>query len=233
LCGAAILVHPEEVRLARVTVLVWALALGSGCIGSCFENSTSPFPPGLEPLAENVAVRRPARPGDPFPEGVSIVTGTNEMYSWGHMRGFIHAPAADCWAAVHDPIVIADRRQTDEQVVTLGTEPEYEWSFEIHYVVHDLIDVDWDERFRFATIEGTPEAPKLGFVRSQKVRGLNVIHLIEGQIVVTPVDGQTCELAVIRHLDAYMAGEGDIRPYLEDMYASVRAQAKGEPLPTY
>lgn len=219
--------------MRRLLIVVACLGLGSGCLGSCFDSGATDFPDGLEPLEDNTAPAMPPAGGDPYPEGLSLVLGTNDMYSWGHGRGWIKAPAAVVWEVVKDPMVIADRRKTDEQTYMLDTEPEYEWSYQIHYVVHDLIDVDWDEAFRFGTIEGTPEAPKLALARSQKVYGLNIIHLIEGSIIVRHVDDQTCEVEIIRHLDAYMAGEGDIQSYIEDMYASIRAVAHGEPLPTY
>lgn len=217
----------------RLLVSLVCLATGSGCIGSCFGSSASEFPPGLDPLEPNTAPRLPAQPGDPYPEGVSVVTGTNDMYSWGHARGYIHAPSSEVYTALHDAEVVADRRGTDEQMYTYNTEPDYEYSFQIHYIVHDVIDVDWDEAFRFGTIEGTPDMPKLALIRSQKIYGLNLIHLIETSIQVHEIDANTTEIEEIEHLNAYMAGEGDIKPYLTDLYNSVLAVSHGQPLPTY
>jgi hypothetical protein len=218
--------------VARAVLLIY-LMCGSGCLGCIGGNEESPFPPGLEPLEENTAPDPESTPDDPYPEVVSIVHDDGLDYSWAHARGFIKAPTSAVWAAMQEPLTVADRRRTDEQLYEFGVEPEYEFSFLTHYVVNDLVTVEWDEVWRFGAIEGPKDAPVFGLARFQKIYGSSFIDLLEGSMIVYEIDENTSEVQFIEHLDALMTGSDTVAGYMGDLYESVKERAHGRPLPVY
>jgi len=206
----------------------------SGCLLQ--DDITTPFPAGLDPVAENSAPE-PGEPGE-YPEDFSIVTGdgrveSGEDYVWVHMRGFVHADAADVWRFMQDPLVVSDRRNTDRQTVTYDVEPEYELSFEIHYVEERLLTVEWDEHWRYGTVEGSFEEPLHGAVRSQKVFGSDFIDFIETSMSVRWVDDGITEISMVEHLSALQEDGGVLSRYAQDVYENVLALSNGEELPSF
>src|SRR5262249_2837012 len=147
--------------MAKGLLAVLFLA-GSACFGS---DVTTMFPPGLEPLEPSTAGLPPQ------PDTVAIVTGENSMFTFGHARGRVSAAPGAVWAALKEPAVVASRRQTDSWSYTLDESPLYEYEFTIHYEVDEILTVDWDEDWRYGTIQGTPESPQLAIIRWQKVFG--------------------------------------------------------------
>jgi hypothetical protein len=192
---------------------------------SCGGNSITEFPPGLEPLEDNTA----EAPGDQG-ERVEVVADREYGIDWVHARGYIHAPAAAVWAAVQDPGVVVNREDTDVQEVVLGVEPEYEHSMSIHYQVHDLITVEWEERWRYGVVAGG-EAPELAMVRYQKVWGSGFIDLLEGSILVIAAGDALTEVQFIEHLDALGGGTAEMVGSVERRFARMVAHAHGRPLP--
>jgi hypothetical protein len=193
-------------------------------LAACFGNETTVFPAGLSPLEANTA---PAPSG----ETLALVSGDASQWSWVHGRGLVAAPAATVWSALKDPEVIADRRQTDRHMVTLNSEPGYEYAFELHYEVDKVIEIDWDEDWRFGTVTGSPAAPELAIVRYQKVWGSTFISLIEGSIEVLRRGDALTEVQFVKHVDAYMAGTDEMRSSITDEFNAVVARAHGLPLP--
>lgn len=198
-------------------------ALAAAGAGGC--NTSTEYPPGLEPLEDNTA---------PDPAGLdqlSTVGGNTPDFAFGHGRGWIDAPAGAVWAALKDPEVVVSWRQTDRHTATPMPDPMYELRFELHYEVDNVITVSWDEDWRYGTLEGTPDAPELALTRYQKVYGTVYIDLIEGSITVTPRDDGTTELALIEHVKASQGGSNEIITTMQDRFASVLARVRGLPLP--
>ncbi len=199
-------------------------------LGSC-GSSESPFEPGLDRLEPNIA---PAPEGDGWPEDeVSIVTGEGEDYLWGHARSYICAPAGEVWQVLKNPLLVADRRATDEQTWDLGTEPEYEYSFVLHYEVQELISVEWDEAWRYGVLEGSSADPSLALIRYQKTEGSDLIELLEGSVELHPAAAAVTEVQQIEHIDATGADEDAISQYFQDFHYSLLAGVDGEPLPDW
>jgi len=186
-------------RLAALAVL-----LASGCFG----NESTEFPDGLEPLEENTA----PEPDD----GIAFVSGDNGSYAWVHGRAVVAVEPAAVWAVIETPEMMAAVCATDSHSIEVGVEPDYELSFEVSYTVDEIINVSWDERWRYGTIEGTPEAPTLGMVRYQKVYGSSLIDLLEGSIQLRATDDPA--VTVIEFVE-HLAGAGGT---IEDMTASMQ-----------
>ena len=60
-----------------------------------------------------------------------------------------------------------------------------------------------------------------------------LIDVLEGSILLHEVEPNFTRIQFIEHLGAVMAGTDDIESYLEDMFASIAAVSKGDPLPEY
>jgi len=112
--------------------------------------------------------------------------------------------------ALKDPTVLLNDWTTDEQTVETETDPSYEFSFIAHYTVNQVVTVDWDEEYRYGTIEGTPDDPDLAMIRYQMVYGSEFIDLIEGSYQVISIDESTTEVQMIQHVQALSGGKDEI-----------------------
>jgi uncharacterized protein YndB with AHSA1/START domain len=213
-------------RSSNAHVLAWAAL----CAGCWFGSGTTDFPPGLEPLEDNLA---PAQAGPPFVEAMAYLDGDNGRWAWVHGRGYLQAPPSEVWAALKRPEVVLAFCSTDRQEVEADVEPEYEHSFRVHYTVEELISVSWQEAWRYGTIDGVTAAPRFGMVRYQKVYGSNLIRTLEGSIQLhATADAGATELQLIEHVDAAGGTVEDMRRSMQHRFDSVQAVVGGgEPPP--
>jgi hypothetical protein len=217
-------------RSARVAVdiaieLAVVVALGL-TTAACQDNVATPFPPGLEPLEDNE---------------VADVAGYDEVLRTVmldaseiriHGRGFIHVSPGVLWSLMKMPDAMVARCSTDERMVQPGNEPDYEHSFLVHYIVRDILTVEWDDQWRYGVIAGTVDAPRFGMVRHQKVQGSDFIYSSEGTIQLLATDDpQVSELAFVEHLDAISGSAADVTRGMQDNYHRLRALARGAPDP--
>jgi hypothetical protein len=198
----------------------WIVIVAAGC------NAATAFPPGLEPLEDSTAPEP-----DPAAELQTVVSGATMDYNFAHARAVVHAPAGVVWAAVKDPNVVKTTRRTDRQSAIFGTEPQYEHSFRLTYEVDGAISVSWDEDWRYGTIVGEAAAPELAIARYQKVYGTVFITLIEGMIVITPIDDVTTAVEMVEHVNSVGSGPADIVNTLNDRFDAIVAVSHGLPIP--
>lgn len=202
--------------------LVVLLAVSAGCQS----NIKTPFPPGLEPLEDN-----PVMLGSSYVEG--LVTKTSDSpYVKIYGKGYVLVSPGTLWAAAKSPAPNMAVCSTDMQVADVNNDPAYEYSFLVHYTVNNILTVQWDDQWRFGTVEGTPEAPTLAMIRHQKTQGSDLITLSEGTIELdaTP-DPNVAELSFVEHLDATSAGVADVLKGVTHNYNSLVAVAHGNPVP--
>lgn len=208
-----------------VSTAILALAL-AGCFGS----EATEFPPGLEPLEDNTV---PAQQGGAYTETIAYADGEAPNWLWVHGRGYVLAPPAAVWATLQDGELMAAACSTTRHSIEEGVEPDYEYSFRISYVVEEIITIEWDELWRYGTIEGTPTAPELAMIRYQKVYGSELIQRIAGSIQVLATDDpDVTELQLVEHLNAAGGGVADIRGSMQHRFDAVVAVVHGgEPPP--
>src|SRR5262245_521951 len=140
--------------------------LGVCLLFGCQDNITTPFPPGLEPLEDN---RVEERPDGPFAETLRVETEDSSIVKV-YARGFVAVPFDTMWSVAKSPEPNKSTCATSEQIVTVGNEPQYEFSFLIHYVVYDLLTVEWDDQWRFGLVDDG-----FGMIRHQKVQGSDFV----------------------------------------------------------
>jgi len=205
-----------------VTARYCVLLLCAGCFG----NTTSAFPPGLEPLEDNTAAGQDGE----YTETLAFEEGEDD-YIWVHARGYVLAPPGDAWAALHDAELMASCA-TDSHSFDVEDDPAYELSFVYHYVVEQVLTIAWDEQWRYGTIAGTQAAPELAIVRYQKVFGSELISLIEGSIQVLATDDpEVAELQWIEHLSALGGGSADMRASMQHRFEAIAAVARDDEPP--
>jgi hypothetical protein len=204
----------------------WALALVT--VVGCFGNDTTHFPAGLEPLEDDTAPAQQA----PYTEGLAMVDGDNGSYTWLHGRGYLRLPPAEVWATAKDPELMATVCSTDAHMVMLDTDPAYEEVFDVHYTVDQVITVEWDEQWRYGTVEGMVAMPMLAMIRYQKVFGSELIRLIEGSIEVLATDDpDVTEVQFIEHINAAGGGVADMRKSMQHRFDAIAAVARGDAVP--
>lgn len=198
---------------------VLALALGVGCQ----DDVTTPFPEGLEPFEDNTVA---AQPDGPFVEGLRTRSVPGDTITI-HARGFVRQPIDVVWAAAQSPDPNVSACKTSEHSVTVGNEPQYDFSFLIHYIVYDILTVEWDDQWRFGRI-----TPELGMIKHQKVQGSDFVTLSDGTIqVVATSDPDVTELQFVEHLDAISASAADVIEGVQHNYDALVAVAHGNPIP--
>lgn len=195
-----------------------AAAALSLALTSCFDDIATEFPEGLEPLEPNEA------PEQSVPEAtLTIVEGVSEEYLWVHGRGYVFATPGKTWDAAKDSAVMVHVCATDEQQVETGVE-DYEYSFQVHYVVEALVTVEWDEIWRFGAVDGPPIDPKLAMVRYQKTFGSDAISLLEGSVqLVATADPEVTEVQFVEHLDAFGGTVDDMKASMNYRFQALNA----------
>ena len=215
-------------RSPALSALVF-LGLAVGCGG----DEATTFPPGLQPF-EVVTVPLPgATAADPHPEVFNTRVGEGADYEWAQGRGYVHAPLVRVYEALRDPEVTTDRRRVSEFSSTPNTEPEYPFSYRVHYIVHDLVTIEFDMSWRLGPIEGTEAAPTTVSGVYQKTFGSTFIDVLRGDVVARQVDANTTDIGMVRHIRSSGAGGPEAELYLRDTYNSILARVRGQPLPRY
>lgn len=192
---------------------------------ACQSDISTPFPPGLEPLEMNPVPAASA----PYTEELRM-TSEESPYIKIYARGFVLVAPDVLWAAAKNPEANAAACTTSRHSITPDSQPEYEFSFMVHYIVDNVLTVEWDDQWRFGTITGT--SPMRGIIKHQKVQGSDFIRLSEGTIELTATeDPNVSELAFVEHLDAFGGGADDVRKGVRRNYEALVAVAHGQPIP--
>ena len=198
-------------------------ALAVLLLAACQDNISTPFPEGLEPFEDNKVA---AQPDGPFVEKLRTATDSKDfIHVYG--RGFVLVPFADMWAAAKHFEPNVSVCKTSENMVSENNQPQYEYSFLVHYIVNDILTVEWDDQWRFGAVDET-----LAMIRHQKVQGSDFIDLSEGTIqVLATSDPNVSELAFVEHLDATQATTSDVVQGVQHNYDALVATVHGTPIP--
>ena len=192
-------------------------------LAACQDDILTPFPPGLEPLEDNLVS---PLPDGPFDETLRFKTTDTDILRI-YARGFVQLPLDSVWAVAKSPTPNVSTCRTDERIVTEANEPQYEYSFLVHYIVHDILTVEWDDQWRFGLV-----TEKLGMIHHQKIQGSDFVRLSEGTIqVLATSDPNVTELAFVEHLDATSATTSDVTQGVQHNYDALVATAHGTPIP--
>lgn len=217
---------PLFVRCVAVLGVVSALV-------ACGGDEATAFPPGLEPLETSTATRPSATGAQSCPEAVNIVTGDHGDYEFAHARGCVAGSVSSVWEALRDADVTVDRRRVNTWMTTRDVEPQYPVSFRVHNIVRDVVTIEFDITWRLGVVEGTAQEPRVVAGRYQKTFGSTFISLLAGSVVARPLDENTTEVEIVRHIKSTGSGAADARAYLQDCFDSLVARVHGRPLPRY
>jgi hypothetical protein len=197
--------------------------LAFALLAACQSNVKTPFPPGLTPLEDDLAMP----PADLTSETLSTSandTGFTHVYA----RGYVQVAPATVWAAAQAPDPNVAICSTSSHTVDVNNDLQYEYSFLVHYTVNNVLTVQWEDQWRFGVIEGDDSAPTLGMIKHQKTQGSTFITLSEGTIQVLATSSpDITELDFVEHLDATSASSADVLKNVQHNYASLVSVAHG------
>ena len=209
--------------MSRVAVIALVL------FAACQDNVKTPFPEGLEPLEEN-----PVPEDDGHPEELQIETSSKDFIRI-YGRGYVHATPAVVWNVTKDPEVMAAVCHTTSHTIRLGAEPgsdAYELAYVVHYYVDDILDVEWDDAWRYGTIIGTADAPELGMMKHQKIAGSDFITLSAGTVEILATDDpNVTEVSFVEYLDAVQASTSDVSGSVKHNFDVIVAAVHETPVP--
>jgi hypothetical protein len=211
---------------------LFATAMLFASVG-CQDDIATPFPVGLEPLEDNLV---PVQQGGDKLEMLRVTTTNVDSEIAIYGRGYVLAAPSVVWPASKNPGANIALCSTNEQMVTPNNDATYEFSFIVHYVVNNILTVEWDDQWRWGTIQdGTgsgSDAAFFGMIKHQKTQGSSFIELSEGTIEVTATDDpNVTELAFVEHLKAAGGGVDDVQKGVQHNYDSLVAVAHGNPIP--
>jgi hypothetical protein len=202
----------------------WLLVLLVALAAACQHDIKTPFPPGLEPLETNPVPEQTA----PYTETLATATGSGSEVQV-YAVGYVLADPATVWAATQTPEAVAATCTTDAQTYTVDNEPQYEFSFLVAYTVNDVLTVQWNDQWRYGTID--PE-PFFGMIKHQKTDGSSFITTSEGTIEVTATDDPNAtELAFVEHLQAIAGSSDDVIESTTHVFDSIVALSHGGVIP--
>jgi hypothetical protein len=189
------------VRTRQVTPVLVAAALALAGAG-CGKTTDTPWStPGFAPLEPADPAAWPtALPGDPHPPTLgAIPRGKGSGYNWAKGRGYVHAPLAKVYQALHDPEASRIRTSVNSWPVTATNVEDYPISYEITYSDSTLgFKVSWIDRYRGGVSQYAQDGttPVVVGLRYHRVHGDSHIPLQDGSIVAYAVDGDPNVTAV-------------------------------------
>ena len=196
------------------------------CAGT---KSETPFPDGLEPLEELMVELPPPTSED----RVAWASGDEGDYAWVHLRGLLSTDIDGAWSALRQPEVFIDMRKIADYTIEEVEDPAYDYVYNVHNVVHDIVTVEFDVQWRHGGERIDDQLSRVG-VRWQKVAGTDFIAALQGSVQILPVEGsELVEVQVIEHLTATLDQEDNAIQYVTDLYERWNAVVNGDPLPTY
>ena len=189
---------------------------------SCSRGSAPVFPIGLAPVMDNTAQYPSKTELEEYPEQLNIVTGT-EGLPWVHARGYVHASIERVWEALREAEVMVDRRNVDEWTVEHDIDEAFAFSFRIHNVVHDVVDVEFDLEWRQDVIEGSLELPQIVASRSSLSEPTLFLTTVEASTTIIGIDEGISAIEIVQVVDAISTDELVLRTATEDWFADVTA----------
>ncbi len=214
-----------------------AALLAAGCGHA---EKTPIVAPGVAPVEDASSVAFPAAAGaDLHPEALNVESsdgkGDETIKGRAHAKGFIHADLLHVWQAFQDPDTVADRRKLDHWTVDKNVETGFDVSFRLHATTKATLgaSLGFDMTLRQSATLGTAAAPEQVNCYAQKTDGNSWIGpLLDSAVLIALDDGNT-SIELVRHGNGEIYDEGDAKQYVQDLYDSVKAKAKGLALPTY
>lgn len=212
-----------------------AAALSLALAGGCGHNRVDDFPlsVGFQPLESLSASALPPAPSgtDLYPQALGAIVAPAEAgHFTSHARGYVHAPLARVYLALHDPASSylhnsGGGTRLDGPPV-MDVEPSFPVSFRVRYSNATVIgDVKFDLTYRAGPLAGTDAAPVVIGQRYQKTWGTANIRVMSGSLVATAVAGapDVTEVEMIAWLDATTQHQSDCDGTLRDLFGDLVA----------
>ena len=225
-------VRPRDARFVVAAALAAAL-LGCGPGG----NSKTPFPlsEGFQPLEPLVAEAQwpAATATDAHPEGLGPVVQVRDFRHYtSHARGYLHAPLARVYLALHDPRASLIHNQDGATRLAAPTDlgvEDFPISFLVHYKSSGSFagisaTITFDVTYRGGPLEGTDAAPVRVGVRYQKTDGTDYIDVMEGSLVATAVEGapEVTAVEMVAWLTATTQDQSNCDGTLVDLFGDLQ-----------
>jgi hypothetical protein len=218
-------------RPALPALLAGALLLLSSA--SCAKNSPDDFPlefgfQPMEPLLDTALL--PAAAGNElYPQGLGVVVAAPGAGHYSsHARGYLHAPLAKVYLALHDPNSSLIHNDSGSPRLDfapmLNVESEFPVSFRVRYSNNTIIgDVKFDLTYRGGPLLGTDAAPLKVGQRYQKTWGTPHIGTMSGSLVATPLaaDPNITVVEMVAWLNADTQYQSDCDGTLRDLFGDL------------
>lgn len=206
-----------------VRTIGWTVLMG--CVG---KEADTQFAAGLDPLEENTA-EWPAS----LVEDVQTNMGDSGSFYWAHARGYVHQDIAVVYPCLREDMVNADRREVEIWTREEDVEEGYEFSYQLHFLVENIIDLEFTDTWRHGSIQDEDGQISELRTRWKMTEGNEFMFLKEGSIVSAIPEAGWTSLEFVGHLDAAQRDEQTMASYLVDVFADIVACAHGEPYPTF
>ena len=227
-------------RPARWSRALWPVAatlLSVGLLAGCGKNVKDEFPlsVGFQPIeAVGPQVTWPAASGnDLTPQGLGpVVAGPSKGHYTSYARGYLHAPLARVYLALHDPRASLIHNQDGHPQLDGAMQPNpamneepFPVSFRVRYFTRATVNTKFDVTYRAGPLEGTDAAPTVVGERYQKTWGTEYISVMAGSLVATAVPGapDVTSVEMVAWLNARTQYQSNCDGTLRDLFGDLEA----------
>jgi hypothetical protein len=178
-------------------------------------------------LLDDHGVEAPVDDDDATPERAVVLSGSEDEYDWAVVRGWVKVDGAAIRDTLTNPDVAVNRRKVTEWTVAALDDAEMDASYVVTEVVTDPITVDYDLTWRHL-FDGEGGSVAVW----EKTAGTTFVSLVRGGLSAVVV-GDAIDFTAVFHLATVDSDTTDTELFVQDFYASVLADAHGEPLPDW
>lgn len=223
---------------------VAGLLLAAVLLAGCGKNVEEVFPlsVGFQPLEAAVpaATFKSAAGNELHPQGLGpVVPVPSGGHYTSHARGYLRAPLARVYEALHDPASSYVRNEggTRTRLDSVPGNPfmneePFPVSFRVRYASTSIIgDIKFDLAYRAGPLQGTEAAPVAIGQRYQKVWGNSHIDVMSGSLVATSVPGapEVTAVEMVAWLKADTQDQSHCDGTLVDLFAALEAKLASMP----
>jgi hypothetical protein len=146
----------------------------------------------------------------------------SQSHSWGRGGGCVMRPIDEVWSTIFNHELVKWNGVSEIEVTPMPQVGSSSYHYEIKYIVHDFITVNWTKEWFHTVTEGDAQNPKTVVISFQRVRGTRFVPYWEGSIVLTRLTAGVTGFAMSNQIRADRTGPDEAAGGIADMIQALR-----------
>ena len=227
--GLPLIQNKSEIKgcVLRTAIVASALLMFS----SCSKNKADPFdrPPTqeLQGAGDRSRFCSPDAAGK-YSEAVTVEKGEEgDSYIWGQGGTCVMRPLREVWAvSQNQPLMVWSKVSSSDYKVRSDLPSGISFFYEVNYVVHNLLTVDWTMEWYHSIKQGTEKAPQQILINYKKVNGTTYIRYWEGSIWLDQIQPNVTAVTIRNQVNASQQGLDEVEITVREVLQKFR---EGDP----